>query len=240
MWRWVGGGGADSKETEGPAGLSLRTPTFFFGSESPKEPPTANRQPPTATNCQLPTATNCQLPTANRHQPPTVFQYRFCVLVSCPCLAHEAESVPMNVRFCWRYKPFSLSLKNSPGDWRRGGVARPARRLAPVSRSADGAQTGPLRPPAAPPQPPPRLRGLLHLRRFRPELPPHVPVPRHATPHPGHARDPPQLPGPAHPHPRGPAKAARGPGRPTDGGGGAGHAVLGLCAAAAHRPRDAR
>ena len=33
-------------------------------------------------------------------------------------LDHEAESVPVNVRFCWRYETFSFffPLKDSPGD----------------------------------------------------------------------------------------------------------------------------
>ena len=62
------------------------------------QPPTANRQPPTT----------------NRGQPPPTVQYRFCGLVSCPCLDHEAESVPVNVRFCWHCKPFLFPLKDSP------------------------------------------------------------------------------------------------------------------------------
>ena len=46
------------------------------------------------------------------HQPPTIVQYSFCSL----CLAHvllehEAESVPVDIRFCWRY---AFPLKNSP------------------------------------------------------------------------------------------------------------------------------
>ena len=64
---------------------------------SPQGPPTANRQPPTP----------------NRHQPPTMVQYSFCGVVSCPCLGYEAESVPVNVRFCWRHNP-PFSLKHSP------------------------------------------------------------------------------------------------------------------------------
>ena len=65
---------------------------------SPQGPPTAT---PTAdrptTDCQPPSA-------ANRHQLPTIVQYCFCGFVSCPCL-EEAESVPVNVRFYWRYEP---------------------------------------------------------------------------------------------------------------------------------------
>ena len=45
---------------------------------------------------QGPPATNHQLPTANRGQPPTIVQYCFCGFGSCPCLDHEAESVPVN------------------------------------------------------------------------------------------------------------------------------------------------
>ena len=56
--------------------------------DSPQGPPTANRhQPPPTANCQPPSA-------ANRHQPQTIVQHRFCGVVSCPCLDHEAESVP--------------------------------------------------------------------------------------------------------------------------------------------------
>ena len=43
-----------------------------------------------------------------RRQPPpapTTVQHRFCGFVSCPCPDHEAEGVPVNVRFCWRYEP---------------------------------------------------------------------------------------------------------------------------------------
>ena len=39
-----------------------------------------------------------------RHTNPSCF----CGLVSGPCLDHEAESGPANVRFCWRYEPFSV------------------------------------------------------------------------------------------------------------------------------------
>ena len=69
-----------------------------------------NRQPP-------PTA-------ANRRQPPTIVQFCFCGFVSCPCLDHEAASVPVNVRFFWRYEPF-FSPQGQPWfgphvDWKRG------------------------------------------------------------------------------------------------------------------------
>ena len=80
-------------------GAVLGKPTFVSVKDSPQGPPTANRQPPTADR---------QPPTANR-QPPTNVQLRFCGLVSCPCLGHEAEGVPVNVRFCWRYEPFFFS-----------------------------------------------------------------------------------------------------------------------------------
>ena len=78
----------------------LKLPHPFLLRTAPKdhEPPTANRQPPTA----------------NRHQPPTIVQSCFCGVVSCPCLGHEAESVPVNVRFCWRYEPPPPPLKDSP------------------------------------------------------------------------------------------------------------------------------
>ena len=36
-------------------------------------------------------------------QPPTIVQHFFCGFVSCPCLDHEAESVPVKAHFCWRY-----------------------------------------------------------------------------------------------------------------------------------------
>ena len=68
----------------------LKNSNFFLLRTAPKyQPPTANRQPPTA----------------NRRQPPTAVQYCFCGFVSCPCLDHETESVPVNVPVCWRYEP---------------------------------------------------------------------------------------------------------------------------------------
>ena len=51
--------------------------------------------------------------TANRHQPPPVVHFCFCGLASCPCLEHEAESVPVNVRFCRRCEPFSFSFSGT-------------------------------------------------------------------------------------------------------------------------------
>ena len=91
----------------------LKNPHFFFVKDSLQgQPPgTTNRQPPTA-NRQSPTADR-QPPTANR-QPPTTVQYCFCGFVSCPCLDHETESVPVNVRFCGRYEPFFLFPSGQP------------------------------------------------------------------------------------------------------------------------------
>ena len=92
----------------------LKTPNIFRKT-APKDhqPPTANRrQPPTAINRH-----RHQPPTAPNRQPPTIVRYCFCGLLSCPCLDHEAESVPVNVRFCWRNEPSSppLPFKDSPG-----------------------------------------------------------------------------------------------------------------------------
>ena len=70
--------------------------------------PAANRRPPsTADRYQPP-------PTANRHQPPTILQHRFCGPVSCPCLGHEAQHVPVDIRFCWRYEPFFVPSRTGP------------------------------------------------------------------------------------------------------------------------------
>ena len=100
----------------------LKNPNFFLlGAslqDSPQGSPTTNRhQPPTAKRHlprtaanrrqPLPTA-NRRPPTANRRQLPIMVQYFFCGFMSCPCLDHEAESVPVNVRFCWRYEPSFL------------------------------------------------------------------------------------------------------------------------------------
>ena len=85
-----------------PQGLCLRTPICCVCEGQP--PRTTNRQPLTAYRQPPPTANNNELPTANRRQPPTVVQYCFCRFVSCPCLDHEAESVPVSVRFCWPYE----------------------------------------------------------------------------------------------------------------------------------------
>ena len=76
--------------TDRGTGLSLTTPIFCFVKDSPQGPPTA-------TNHQQPTATNCQ----------PLFDPVSVVL----CLAHVltmTQSVPVNVRFCWRSEPFLL------------------------------------------------------------------------------------------------------------------------------------
>ena len=94
VWRvqtgcWALGGrtGEAGRVDRLPPGAFLKYPTFFFSlttavKHSPQGPPTANR-----------------------HPPPTVVQYGFCGFLSRPCLDHEAEGVPVNVRFCWRYAP---------------------------------------------------------------------------------------------------------------------------------------
>ena len=77
----------------------LTMPDFFLLRAALKDSP---QGPPTANHHQLPT-TNChhQPPTANRHQPPTA---------NCQPLKErrsddqDAESVPVNVRSCWRYE----------------------------------------------------------------------------------------------------------------------------------------
>ena len=97
----------------GGAGLLIRTQIVFFLSQtalkdSAQGPPTANRQPPPTVNRQpLPTPTNHQPRTANRHP-----------LKSRSSHVHEAESVPVNVRFYWRYESFSFvfPLQDSPGE----------------------------------------------------------------------------------------------------------------------------
>ena len=67
------------------AGVSVRSQTIFFLlSTAPRD-----RQPPTANH---------------RQPPPTIVEDCFCGIVSCPCLDHEAESVPVNICFCWRYE----------------------------------------------------------------------------------------------------------------------------------------
>ena len=99
---------------------------FFFQDSPEGQPPVtanrhplavggANRQPPSTANRQpLPTTTNRQPPTpANHHQPSTTncqppSTINCCSMLfpwSCgPCLDHEAVSIPMSFRFCWRYK----------------------------------------------------------------------------------------------------------------------------------------
>ena len=58
-------------------------------------------------------ATNRQPPTdANRHQPPTAANRR--PLNQKRSHDHEAESVSVNVRFCWRYDRFFFPLKCRP------------------------------------------------------------------------------------------------------------------------------
>ena len=106
-----------------PPPRGLRPTVSWGGSWRPEprgrpprgQPPrTSNRQPPQTANRQPPPSANRQLPTANRHQPPTIVQCCFLGLVSCPCLDHEAESVPVNVRFCWRYKSSSPPPQRQP------------------------------------------------------------------------------------------------------------------------------
>ena len=43
-----------------------------------------------------------------------IVQSCFCGFVSCTCLDHEAESVPVNVRFCSRYEGFFFLLLRTP------------------------------------------------------------------------------------------------------------------------------
>ena len=94
------------------------------------QPPTAsNRQPPTITNRQSPLTTkhqpsptaNCQLPPTANHQPSTgaIRQTLYNTVCSGLFLDHEAESVPVNVCFCWRYEACSFffsPLKDIPGQ----------------------------------------------------------------------------------------------------------------------------
>ena len=138
------GTGLPSREPPRWQGCPLE-PIFVFVKDSPQGPSTAttnrHHQPPAATNHSVPNATNCQPPTANRQppptvnrqppptpdpqpptpnrrQPPTIVQYCFCSFLSCPCLDHEAESVPVKVRFCWCVeRPPFFPLKNSPAGW---------------------------------------------------------------------------------------------------------------------------
>ena len=106
------------RDHQPPTAATRQTPTA-----TNRQPPTLNRQPPAPANHQLPTTTNpqppspncqptpttnCQPPTATNRQPP-IFEVK-------RSHDHEAESVPVNVRFCWRYEPFSFfPLKDSPG-----------------------------------------------------------------------------------------------------------------------------
>ena len=80
----------------------LKNPNYFLVQASPQGPPTASRQ--------VPSANHHQPPTANRRQAPPIVQSCCCGLVSWPCLGHEAASIPVNVRFCWRYEPLSFFL----------------------------------------------------------------------------------------------------------------------------------
>ena len=75
----------------------LKNPIFLV-KDSPQGPPATNRHQP-------PTVINHQPAAANSRYPPTIVQHCFCGLVSFPCLDHDAEGVPVNVRFCCRYNP---------------------------------------------------------------------------------------------------------------------------------------
>ena len=88
-------------------GVSSRSPMIFFGLGQSLRTASGDRQPPTANRHQP--------STANRHQPQTIVQYCFCGFACCPCLDHEAESDPANVRFCWHYKGlFCFLLLRTP------------------------------------------------------------------------------------------------------------------------------
>ena len=136
------GGGARPAPWECEA---LPAPQFAFVKDSPQGPPTANHQPP---------------PTANCRQPPTTVQYCFCGFVSRPCLDHGAESVPVNVRFCWRYPFLFFSRKDSPAEGRWGAEAALVSRGTTVPPSqgntTGGTGRGVCGRDSAPP-PPPRL-----------------------------------------------------------------------------------
>ena len=66
VWsKWANTDNTDmGPESAGTAGLSLRSPQYFFVQDSPQRPPTAtNRQPPIIN--RQPPITNRQPPTAN-------------------------------------------------------------------------------------------------------------------------------------------------------------------------------
>ena len=86
----------------------------FFLQDSPQgQPPrTANRHPP-------PTPTNHQPPTINRRRPPPTANRQPPPTANCQLLTYrrprerEAESVPVNLRFCWGYEPFPPPLRTA-------------------------------------------------------------------------------------------------------------------------------
>ena len=170
---------------------------FFKGQASrtasrDHQPPTANSQRPAAANCQPttatkrqpPTATNCpqpptttnrhslplgQPPTANRRETPIIVQHCLCGPVCCPCRDREAESIPKNVRFCWRCESFVFPLKDSPEPHPHEGLweAPQARRLTLVGACLGGGWAG-LRPGASWPQ----STAVLRRRLWRGSGPP--------------------------------------------------------------------
>ena len=155
----TGGGGLQRDEVRGCAthrsssAGRLWTQHYALAPANRQPPPTANRQrPPTATNRQPPT--------------PTIAQCCFSAFVSCPCVAHEAESVQIR----GRHEPcafFFLTSRTALGlrcfarprgamdrlssrlsAWKRVGRtrARPTRRhnpLAPTAPPAPLLPTGP-------------------------------------------------------------------------------------------------
>ena len=121
-------------------------PEYGSGEGGPKtapkdhQSPTANRQPRTANNRH-------QLPTANCRQTPTIAHSCFCGFVFSPGLDHEAESISMNVRFCWHYEPFSFvfSLKDRGFNKWRQWLARMRRQQRAEALEHKLAEVGPSR-----------------------------------------------------------------------------------------------
>ena len=77
-----------------------------------------NRQPPTANRCQAATTIHRQLPTSTNRQPRTANRQP---LKSRRSHDHEAESVAVNVPFCWYYEgafffPLRTALLDVPGS----------------------------------------------------------------------------------------------------------------------------
>ena len=143
-----------------PNGLST-SHRFLKPPSSPPPPPQGQQIPTPIHTWRMPSSKRDHVRSpgsTTRRARSAVMEYCFCEFVSCPCLAHEAASVPVNVHFCWRYEP-AFTLSRALGYSVLGAVASlphpPDRCSFACGRHRGAAGPGPHmpHPPAPPPLP---------------------------------------------------------------------------------------